>query len=93
MFEDEKNNRARQPERFQLIDDSVLVAPEDQLKGLGQSIADLSAQIAIWIRNWKELADILLEGMPRYRKTELMFPKKKKRGTMRRRRRERRANE
>lgn len=36
---------------------------------------------------------LLYDIIPKYMRTELKFPKKKKRGTMRRRRRERRANE
>lgn len=42
---------------------------------------------------WAKIESVAVQELPKYIRTELKFPKKKKRGTMRRRRRERRANE
>lgn len=42
---------------------------------------------------WAKIESVAVQEFPKYIRTELKFPKKKKRGTMRRRRRERRANE
>lgn len=50
-------------------------------------------QITLVIENLRGLIDVLYASVPKYMRTELKFPKKKKRGTMRRRRRERRVNE
>lgn len=50
-------------------------------------------QITLVIENCRSLIDILNDIVPKYMRTELKFPKKKKRGTMRRKRRERRPNE
>ena len=50
-------------------------------------------QIMLVIETLRNLSDVLYDIVPKYMRTELKFPKKKKRGTMRRRRRERRANE
>ena len=42
---------------------------------------------------WAKIESMAVQELPKYIRTELKFPKKKKRGTMRRRRRERRENE
>ena len=50
-------------------------------------------QLTFVIENCRGLIGKLYDIVPKYMRTELKFPKKKKRGTMRRQRRERRADE
>ena len=52
-------------------------------------IRRLSEQLWAKIENLAVSDDEFYDKLPKYIRTELMFPKKKKRGTMRRRRRER----
>ena len=75
----------------------IEISPPDtmneQLEKYNEAWRHFGEQITLVIENCRGLIDVLHDSIPKYMQTELMFPKKKKRGTMRRRRRERRVNE
>ena len=62
---------------------------DEQLEEYKEAWRYFREQITLVIENCRSLIDILNDIVPKYIRTELKFPKKKKRGTMRRRRRER----
>ena len=66
---------------------------DEQFEKTKEAWRHFGEQITLVIENCRRLIDVLHDSIPKYMQTELMFPKKKKRGTMRRRRRERRVNE
>lgn len=67
---------------------------DEQFEKFNEALRHVGEQITLVIENWRGLIDILLyDSVPKYIRTELKFPKKKKRGTMRRQRRERKVNE
>lgn len=65
----------------------------EKLEKINEALKHVGEQITFVIENCRGLIGMLYDIVPKYMRTELKFPKKKKRGTMRRRRRERRANE
>jgi hypothetical protein len=65
----------------------------EKLEKINEAWKHVGEQITFVIENCRSLIDILNDIVPKYIRTELKFPKKKKRGTMRRRRRERRVDE
>ena len=75
----------------------IEISPPDtmneQLEKYNEAFRHFGEQITLVIENLRNLIDVLHDSIPKYMRTELKFPKKKKRGTMRRRRRERRVNE
>ena len=75
------------------VDTMLPSAWDEQFEKFNEAFRHAEGQITLVIENLRNLIDVLYGIVPKYMRTELMFPKKKKRGTIRRRRRERRANE
>lgn len=65
----------------------------EKLEKINEAWKHVGEQITFVIENCRSLIDALYDIVPKYIRTELKFPKKKKRGTMRRRRWERKVNE
>jgi hypothetical protein len=75
------------------VDTFCPAALDEQLEEYKEAWRCFREQITLVIETPRNLTDVLNGIVPKYMRTELKFPKKKKRGTMRRQRRERRANE